>query len=161
MKKINVFILLITLVSAGYAQTAQPARDDVVEKNLRKHVTYLASDKLAGRRTGTPGAAYAAGYIANQFAKLKLKPGASGKNGKAGYLQQFGYTPSVLAQGSQPAKNEKPRLAYNVVGILEGRDRLHKDEAIVIGAHYDHLGTGGQGSLAPNSKEVHHGADDN
>ena len=36
-----------------------------------------------------------------------------------------------------------------------------KDEAIVIGAHYDHLGRGGEGSLAPREGEIHHGADDN
>lgn len=51
--------------------------------------------------------------------------------------------------------------AYNVVGVLEGTDALLKNEAIVIGAHYDHLGRGGQGSLAVNSTEIHHGADDN
>ncbi|MEZ5427274.1 MAG: M20/M25/M40 family metallo-hydrolase [Pyrinomonadaceae bacterium] len=51
--------------------------------------------------------------------------------------------------------------AYNVIGILEGRDPVLKNEAIVIGAHYDHLGHGGQGSLAVNSKDIHHGADDN
>jgi hypothetical protein len=51
--------------------------------------------------------------------------------------------------------------AYNIVGILEGTDAVLKNEAIVIGAHYDHLGKGGQGSLAANSAEIHHGADDN
>ena len=39
--------------------------------------------------------------------------------------------------------------ATNVVGILEGTDPALKNEAIVIGAHYDHLGRGGQGSTAP------------
>jgi hypothetical protein len=48
----------------------------------------------------------------------------------------------------------------NVIGILEG-SRPHADEAVVIGAHYDHLGSGGQGSAAPGSTEVHNGADDN
>ncbi len=51
--------------------------------------------------------------------------------------------------------------AFNVVGILEGSDPLLKNESIVIGAHYDHLGRGGEGSLAPRSGEIHHGADDN
>ena len=51
--------------------------------------------------------------------------------------------------------------AYNVVGILEGSDPVAKKEMIVIGAHYDHLGRGGSGSLAQRSGEVHHGADDN
>jgi len=51
--------------------------------------------------------------------------------------------------------------AYNVVGILEGTDAALKNEAIIIGAHYDHLGRGGAGSLAVNSTAIHHGADDN
>lgn len=51
--------------------------------------------------------------------------------------------------------------ATNVVGILDGSDPQLKQEAIVIGAHYDHLGLGGEGSLAPRSGEIHHGADDN
>ena len=56
---------------------------------------------------------------------------------------------------------KKTTDAYNVVGVLEGNDNVLKNEAIIIGAHYDHLGKGGQGSLAVNSTEVHHGADDN
>jgi hypothetical protein len=51
--------------------------------------------------------------------------------------------------------------AHNVVGVLEGSDPVLKNEYIVIGAHYDHLGRGGEGSLAPSSGEIHHGADDN
>ncbi|HEY6232115.1 MAG TPA: M20/M25/M40 family metallo-hydrolase [Pyrinomonadaceae bacterium] len=49
----------------------------------------------------------------------------------------------------------------NVVGILDGSDPTLKQEVIVIGAHYDHLGFGGEGSLAPREGEIHHGADDN
>jgi hypothetical protein len=51
--------------------------------------------------------------------------------------------------------------ATNVVGILDGSDSQLKNEVIVLGAHYDHLGKGGEGSLAPRSGEIHHGADDN
>jgi Zn-dependent M28 family amino/carboxypeptidase len=51
--------------------------------------------------------------------------------------------------------------AYNVVGMIEGSDPILKNEVIIIGAHYDHLGLGGEGSLAPTSGEIHHGADDN
>ena len=51
--------------------------------------------------------------------------------------------------------------AYNVIGVLPGKDAQLKNEAIIVGAHYDHLGHGGQGSLDVNSKEIHHGADDN
>lgn len=51
--------------------------------------------------------------------------------------------------------------SYNVIGVLPGSDPKLKNEAIVIGAHYDHLGRGGAGSLAPRAGEIHHGADDN
>lgn len=55
----------------------------------------------------------------------------------------------------------KEASAWNVVGILDGSDPTLKNETIVIGAHYDHLGHGGAGSLAPREGEIHHGADDN
>lgn len=55
----------------------------------------------------------------------------------------------------------KDAHAANVVGVLEGSDPKLKDEVIVIGAHYDHLGRGGEGSLAPREGDIHHGADDN
>ena len=51
--------------------------------------------------------------------------------------------------------------AWNVVGILDGSDPTLKNETIVIGAHYDHLGRGGEGSLATREGDIHHGADDN
>ncbi len=52
------------------------------------------------------------------------------------------------------------REIKNVVGVLEGYGGL-ADEAIVLGAHYDHLGMGGMSSLSPGSRTVHNGADDN
>jgi Tol biopolymer transport system component len=50
--------------------------------------------------------------------------------------------------------------AVNVAGVLPGRGRL-AGEVVVLGAHYDHLGHGGQGSLRPDARAVHNGADDN
>jgi len=52
------------------------------------------------------------------------------------------------------------RRVANVVGKLEGAG-ARANEAVVIGAHYDHLGVGGEGSLEPDSAAVHNGADDN
>lgn len=151
-KQLSSFFLLLSLAFSISAQTAQVSKTDETEKNLRKHVEYLASHALEGRRTGEPGATTAAGYIVNAFAKLKLKPGVRMPNGKLNYMQTF---------PGKAALPDKPVSGYNVIGILEGRDKVLKNEAIVIGAHYDHLGRGGEGSLAPNSTEVHHGADDN
>ncbi len=48
----------------------------------------------------------------------------------------------------------------NVIGVLEGSGPL-ANETIVVGGHYDHLGRGGPGSLAPGSDAIHNGADDN
>ncbi|MFN0139799.1 MAG: M20/M25/M40 family metallo-hydrolase [Pyrinomonadaceae bacterium] len=160
------FLLLLSFVVSVSAQKAQPARVDALETNLRRHVTYLASDKLEGRRTGERGATYAAGYVANQFARMRLKPGARSANGKPSYMQSFSYTPvrNPHADAPEPTKGviaTNAKAGYNIIGILDGHDRVLKNEAIVIGAHYDHLGRGGQGSLAANSTEIHHGADDN
>jgi hypothetical protein len=50
----------------------------------------------------------------------------------------------------------------NVVGLLPGTDPALRDEALVIGAHYDHLGRGSPVSLDPTHAEaIHPGADDN
>ncbi len=58
------------------------------------------------------------------------------------------------------ATDRNPTRVKNVVGVLPGAGPL-ADETVVIGAHYDHLGYGGSGSLARGSKAIHHGADDN
>ena len=59
---------------------------------------------------------------------------------------------------------EKEKVSVpNVLGILEGSDDKLKNEYIILGAHFDHLGFGGSGSgsLSMNSREIHNGADDN
>jgi hypothetical protein len=54
-------------------------------------------------------------------------------------------------------------MARNVVGMVEGNDPVLKDSYVIIGAHYDHLGLGGQGSGSRfmDSTAIHNGADDN
>jgi hypothetical protein len=51
--------------------------------------------------------------------------------------------------------------ANNVVALIPGSSPTLADEYVVVGAHYDHLGFGGEGSLAPDETAVHNGADDN
>ena len=75
-----------------------------------------------------------------------------------------------LKPHSQPLKDVTAKMTFgivetrkpveNVVAMLPGQGP-HADEYVVIGAHYDHLGHGGPGSLAPWSHGIHHGADDN
>jgi aminopeptidase YwaD len=59
--------------------------------------------------------------------------------------------------------NVKKSSTMNVIGMLPGTDPVLKDEYIVIGGHYDHLGFGGpnSGSRMPDTNAVHNGADDN
>lgn len=56
--------------------------------------------------------------------------------------------------------NRQTAVVKNVLAVLDGSGPL-AEETLVIGAHYDHLGRGGSGSLAPESSEIHNGADDN
>jgi hypothetical protein len=115
---------------------------------IKKHLSYLASDKLEGRGTGTKGEQKAAQYLIKQFKKIGLQP----KGDSGTYLQHF------------PAKKGlPPHITYvqtaNIVGFLDN----HADKTIVVGAHYDHLGKGDQGSsLEANANGlIHNGADDN
>ena len=60
----------------------------------------------------------------------------------------------------QLARNR--RTVRNVIGVVRGSDPVKAKEAIVIGAHYDHVGIGGRLSVTPEATgEIHNGADDN
>ena len=75
--------------------------------------------------------------------------------------QSFALDPALRVNFSVGIQRTKRQVA-NVVGLLRGSDARLRDQAIVIGAHYDHLGLGGGNSLAPSETgKVHHGADDN
>lgn len=65
-------------------------------KRIQSHVNYLASDRLEGRGTGSPGEKLSAEYIANQFKKNKISP--KGENG--GYMQEFEITTLRMAKDS-------------------------------------------------------------
>lgn len=98
----------------------------------------------------------------NAMASWALGGGLEACAAPCGISHKFNFEfGSNLTLNTDVVRDEVP--AYNVVGVLEGSDPVLKKENIVIGAHYDHLGRGGEGSgsLAPRSGEVHHGADDN
>lgn len=75
-------LALITLTVQ--AQKLKKADKAIVE-NLKGHISYLADDRLEGRRSGTEGERKAMEYIAGEFTKLGLQP--KGENG--GYIQSF------------------------------------------------------------------------
>jgi len=86
---------------------------------------------------------------------------AKPKNAPENVRLKLADLPKAVAQIKVNLTKKQTAEAYNVIGILEGSDPILRNEAIVIGAHYDHLGKGGRGSLAANSTQIHHGADDN
>lgn len=114
---------------------AMPSYGQQTKERLTEHVYTLASDSLEGRRSGTRAAFVAAGYVASQFAGAGLETW-----GDAGYLHPF---------------ETGGRERYNVIGVLPGCDPLLKDEWIILGAHFDHMGRRSRDSA------IYHGADDN
>lgn len=98
-------------------------------------------------------------FISERVAEQLKHPGQpSGLASMAG-AAAFPTSDSFLTLSTDIKRNEV--AAFNVVGVLDGADPVLKKEAIVIGAHYDHLGQGGEGSLAPGKTAIHYGADDN
>jgi hypothetical protein len=146
--------LTFILALAGTALSAQSCPDATtltrgIEQPLAT-VRYLADDALGGRLAGTPEERCAGDYIAEQFRRIGLRPGGSDGT----YFQTM-----PLASAINP--HAPAGSGRNVIGVLEGSDPGLKQQSVIIGAHYDHLGMGGFGSLAPDSRAVHNGADDN
>ena len=145
--------LALLVSTAAIAAPVRAQRPVTIPPGLIEDVRYLSADRLAGRLTGSPGADSAAEYIARRFAEVGLQPG------REGWFQQFQIAPD--APGVRRAQLPSMR-GRNVIGILPGRDPVLRREAVIVGAHYDHLGSGEFGSLNPDSTgRVHNGADDN
>src|SRR5215813_123703 len=129
------------------------------EKFGNDRLSKLSYDQTAGE-AGIPVAAVSRQTAAKWFGMAdaaQLNAMEKAKDKWAEYAQK-------LREGAVGLSVEITRRAvpaYNVVGVIEGNDPKLKREYIVIGAHYDHLGHGGDSSLAPNSSDVHHGADYN
>ncbi len=120
---------------------------------LLDDIRFLSDDRLQGRMTGSRGADSAAAYLARRFSQVGLQPAAGG------WFQSF----SVGRDAPAARQTDTGALVgRNVIGILPGRDPVLRNQTVVLGAHYDHLGHGGFGSLDPDSTGlVHNGADDN
>lgn len=147
MKQLFVLVFFIVFTSCK--------KEVVPESLIKEDVTFLASDDLRGRATGTEGESKAANYIAKRFKDLGLEP-----KGTDGYLQQFSFKPKTNPHEDTKyvaMASDSTITGTNVVGWMDNK----ADKTIVIGAHYDHLGLGGDGSLHRGDTEIHNGADDN
>ena len=142
-------LLLVTAVTGPLAaQTATSPR----ARRMADEVRFLASDSLQGRKTCSAGNTMAAQQIAATLRGSGLEPAGDGGT----FMQNWtvGNT-SVTREAGIAGCN-----TMNVVGMIPGRGPL-AGQAVILGAHFDHLGTGPFGSLAPDTGRVHHGADDN
>lgn len=124
--RIIITFMLLLVGSITFAQTQQ--------ERLTRHVYFLASDSLQGRDAGTIYADKAARYIVQQFEEIGVDP----------YYKEGFY---------QPFEKYGTTTFKNIVGIIPGNDPVLKDEYIIIGAHYDHLGV--------KNDKIYNGADDN
>src|SRR5262245_30428150 len=131
----------LVVSSAGGAElaTRMMARNRVANDSLQKHAAVLADDTFEGREAGKRGGRAAAGYLID---KLKSY-GLAGAGTDGGYLQPF------------------DRERQNVLAQLPGDDPVLRNEIIIIGAHYDHVGYGNQRNSFGPFGYIHNGADDN
>src|SRR5690606_1290597 len=117
MKKI--LVIAAFLVLAVFLGFKVLDTDKITEEELRVVTSYLASDELEGRAVATVGIEKAALYIESVFSKNNIKP----------YFDTYRDTFQWSAMD-----------VFNIVGFIEGNDPELKNEVVIIGAHYDHLG---------------------
>lgn len=142
-----ILIALMGLINFTWAQ-----ENDI--EQMTKDVFDLADDKMSGREVGTEGEQMAAQYIIQRMELLGLLP----KGDEGSYIQAFSIKPKANPHGEETNPDAAEIQVKNVIGYYDNQ----ADQTIVIGAHYDHLGSGAEGSLyAGESPEIHNGADDN
>jgi len=165
----SLLVALAACHTSGIAPGPRSALDDTAQIN--RDITYLASDALEGRGTGTAGNDSAAAYIARLYGSLKLAQAepSTGKDGcpsdftegfrcSPPYEQRF-YAKSVAAAHAGLSSSLPTQ---NVVAVIPGSDPALAKEYVVVGAHFDHLGRNAFNSMDPDSgTAIRHGADDN
>lgn len=137
------YSLLSLFISIYGLSVAQVNQD-----NLKKHIYFLAADKMKGRATGSKEGDKAAKYIQKQFKKYKLLPKGENK-----FAQPF------EARVTRVKVQDSIRQSKNIIGYLDNGAKY----TIVVGAHYDHLGLGTDGGSKDTTRigQIHNGADDN
>jgi hypothetical protein len=121
MKKIAPFLILLLIMSCkSSVKTESTSKTISISSNeVKEIVTYLASDELQGRNTGSVGIEKSAVFIESQLQSFGVKP----------YFETY-----------RDNFKAKEKEAFNVVGFIEGTDAKLKKEIVIIGAHYDHIG---------------------
>lgn len=158
-------IFLITVFFISLSVLGQSGKDaglgSINKESAGAYIGFLASDALQGREAGRHGSRIAAEYIKSLLQDMGVKPLNTGS-----YFQpfeaysrerqtraRFSVNPDSIAKYKQERAYRKLELK-NVMGYIEGK---RKDEYVIVGAHYDHLGV--DESLA--GDKIYNGADDN
>ena len=135
-------ILAVVMALSGIGAGAQNIDSMLVR--MEKNVNWIVGDEHNGRKAGSADEKRVAEYLYSQLEKMGV-----------GMLTPEEGDDFFMVQGADTIHSR------NVVGMIEGYDPKLKEEYIVIGAHYDHIGTGmtvldGEGKV-----QVYPGADDN
>ncbi|QDT72941.1 Aminopeptidase S [Lacipirellula limnantheis] len=132
--------LCLDVARAGDQDAAiEAAIATITEGEVREHAGLLADDTLEGRAAGSRGGIAAAKYIEKKLKEAGLEPAGD----RGSYIQRF--TPGY----------------QNVIGMIRGTDPQLRDQYIVVGAHFDHVGYGNQSNSNGPIGYIHNGADDN
>lgn len=136
-KKICFSLFVATLVtSCGLSsKVSNHTQTGVSASHIQTTLHYLASDELLGRDTGKEGNIQAANYLANELEKYGIQP----------YFDVY------------EDRLDEVENTWNVVGVIPGQDPALKQELVVLGAHYDHIGI----QPAVKGDSIANGANDN
>lgn len=138
---------LLTLLLSAATLVAVQAQQTTA---FKQHISYLASDELKGRATGSESEKQASAYIIKQLNGAGINS-MKGNSRAASYLQTFTYHPKTDSARTLVRGN-------NVAAYIDNGAAT----TVVLGAHYDHLGMGDpHHSTYRGEPAVHNGADDN
>lgn len=151
-KHIFIFLPLLLPVVAAFGQTQT--------QRLESHVYFLAADSLQGRKAGSDDARKALRYIESEYSSIGLQPFLDGDM-RQYFIRRKYTTPNgkgvdqrVISADSVDYWTQKANNVYcNLVALIPGSDPVLKNEYVLVGAHYDHLGV--------RAGQVYNGADDN
>lgn len=161
MKKTIFPFLLFISISLFSQSTKEIGLATVNKESAKAYIGFLASDAVEGREAGRHGGRVAGEYLKSVLQDMGLKPLS-----KDSYFQpfeaysperqkrvRFSVHPDSIQKYSQLPAHRKLELR-NVLGYIEGKN---KNEYVVMGAHYDHLGM----DEVLDGDKIYNGADDN
>jgi hypothetical protein len=154
-RRVGSLVLAILIAATPLSATAQVRRRaavrtsaPILERNIRAELSFLASDAMQGRGSGTGYEHIAAEYIGSQFRQFGLEPAGDADNaGIKSFVQRVPLESGATQQVEAGA-------TWNAIGVLRGSDA--SGEAIMLSAHLDHLGVN---ELLTGDK-IFNGADD-